>query len=64
MDFIVNTIAATFRTAATDVIVATYRYLATMTFLRGVAAVSRVSQVDFSRSPAVLSANSSEEFGN
>jgi hypothetical protein len=26
-----------------------------MTFLRGVAAVSRVSQVDFSRSPAVLS---------
>src|SRR5207249_10673464 len=46
-------IAKRFRNPAVNDIVATYRYLATRTLARDVAVVITVSQVEFSRSPAV-----------
>src|SRR3954470_9335901 len=50
-----NIIAIKFRRPAANDMVATYRYLAIRTLLRLVARVMTVSQVEFSRSPAVES---------
>ena len=54
-DFMENIIAARFRIPATAAIVETYRYFAATILTREVATVISVSQVDFSRSPAVQS---------